>query len=309
MSDISSVGTATQSKNCFSFQNIGTAFGGRIGRLTSGLRFSQNKNPKPVAKVKQTPMPANGAALQKHTSSTGAETKLSGSSIREHSPVATERSSKASGTKKNRQGEVAWSPSDTTTRIVKKHGVRLEAKPGAVATILGKKVNVDVQVHAGTLADLPFESYTADSYDGDNVVEAGSNGTRVSESHLGTNSMAPCHPAIVVLMDKKSGKLSISLTHCFSKSDTHVISKIKDYRKQGFKVQKIISGLHQGAFKDHGSGQEQTMKGLKHYAAKNRIEFGVVQYDDRGKGAWWISASVVNDQTIKIDIGSDNGLS
>lgn len=193
--------------------------------------------------------------------------------------------------------------------LVDTKGVSLAAVAGTTATLTGQNVNVKVTVRAGRLSDLPYGGYHIGKHkDGANVVPPHNGNTFVSQSHAGTHSMTPCHPAIIILRDPETKELSVSLTHCVGSPRKEMIAKIEKFEKEGLIVEKVISGIHEYAYNLSVHAQEATMQGLADFTQKKKIDFGVIEYKDAGKGPWWISVDVSDKQSVKIDIGSDRGL-
>ncbi len=195
----------------------------------------------------------------------------------------------------------------STQRLLENKGVELAAVAGEKATLKGETIDVTVEVHDGALADLPKSGYEGNDYSGENVVAQGSRKTLVSPSHLGTHSMKPCCPMIMILKDTKTGALSVSLTHYGTLFAENVIAKMETYESRGFEIAKIITGIH-GDAKGNYLRQHLGTKQAAEVAAKRKIDFGLIKYNDAGKGSWWISVDVSDNSNIRIDIGNGEGL-
>ncbi|MEQ8781021.1 MAG: hypothetical protein RIE06_15260 [Roseibium album] len=195
----------------------------------------------------------------------------------------------------------------STQRLLENKGVELAAVAGEKATLEGETIDVAVEVHDGALADLPKSGYEGNDYSGENVVAQGRQKTLVSPSHLGTHSMRPCCPMIMILKDKKTGALSVSLTHYGILHAENVIAKIETYESRGFEIAKIITGIH-GDAKGNYLRQHLGTKRAAEVAAERNIDFGLIKYNDAGKDSWWISVDVSDNSNIRIDIGNGEGL-
>ena len=195
----------------------------------------------------------------------------------------------------------------STQRLLENNGVELAAVSGEKATLKGKFIDVAVEVSGGTLADLPKLGYDVNAYSGENVVAPGRQFTLVSTSHLGTHSMAPCSPMIMILKNTETSALSVSLTHNVSmlKAD-EFNTKIESHESGGFEIVKIITGVHGDA--KHFPRQYLDTKLAAEIAADRKIDFGLIKYNDAGKDSWWISVDVSDNSKVSIYIGNDNGL-
>lgn len=195
----------------------------------------------------------------------------------------------------------------STERLLENNGVKLAAVSGAKTTLKGKTIDVSVEVHNGALIDLQKSGYEGKKdFSGKRVVPVGK--TLVDTSHLGTHSMTPCCPIIMILKKKETDVLSVSLTHCSIPSAHDLSSNIENYREQGFEILKIITGIHEDVGRQTYLRQHKGAKLVSEEANRKNIEYGLIKYEDVGNGAWWISVDVSDNSRVKVDIGNNTGL-